>query len=105
MTEELKPCPFCGNTDVELQESHVGFSIECHNCDFHVGGDLTEKSVTKLWNQRTSTIGTLKLELSILDSEPMSELVEIICDHRDDMPPEMREKFVAWVEKHTTDEE
>lgn len=51
---DLKPCPFCGNTDIEWQESHVGFSIECYKCDFHIGGDLTLEAVTKQWNTRAS---------------------------------------------------
>lgn len=51
---ELKPCPFCGNKDIEWQESHVGFSIECYKCEFHVGGDLTLTATEKLWNTRTT---------------------------------------------------
>lgn len=103
MTEELKPCPFCGGK-AELLVTGT-YWYRCTDCGAETECDPDKNSAASLWNRRSSSIGTLKVNLSILDTEPMSELVEIICDHRDDMPPEMREKFAAWVEKHTTDKE
>lgn len=103
MTEELKPCPFCGGEAKIIEWEN---DIYCGGCYVSMGkGANSLDEQIKLWNQRSSVIGTLKVKLSILDSEPMSELVEIICEHRDDMPGAMREKFVAWCDKHTTDKE
>lgn len=34
MSEELKPCPFCGSTDIEECDPGCGVHfIECHNCE------------------------------------------------------------------------
>ena len=78
MTTELKPCPFCGNAEVEWQESHVGFSIECYKCEYHVGGDLTLNAVTKLWNTRTEPEQGIPREhlskMIALQKQTMSEL-------------------------------
>lgn len=36
----LKPCPFCGSTDVELGNTHsASYSIECLNCDGSIQGE------------------------------------------------------------------
>lgn len=114
MTEELKPCPFCGGeaeldwgsaTDIGGDLYQSGW-VSCKNADCGASIDIDSINdnnnsidLANKWNQRTSTIGTLKVELSTTDTGLLSKLDEIICDHRDDMPTEMREEFVACLRK------
>jgi len=66
---ELKPCPFCGNTEPELTQfadadwvSHedsdeLGFFVICSvhrgGCGASSGWKLEATEVTDLWNKRT----------------------------------------------------
>ena len=52
---ELQPCPFCGSTDLEVDDDDETSSVECEKCKIMgpVGDDLEE--VIKLWNKRIST--------------------------------------------------
>jgi len=60
MSEELKPCPFCGSGDVSVYRTLYsgGYgghdSVKCYNCGVfgpisHVGKD----DAIKTWNNRT----------------------------------------------------
>ncbi|ACC98525.1 hypothetical protein Emin_0972 [Elusimicrobium minutum Pei191] len=56
MSEELKPCPFCGSKDVHTNNAypHYIFCLAC-NAMFRVAGLQWEKDVPKLieaWNRR-----------------------------------------------------
>ena len=64
--EKLKPCPFCGSTEVSLStyQNMVGevdakFG-ECHNCAARgpetEPSDMSDKNATSLWNNRRSDI-------------------------------------------------
>jgi ribosomal protein L37AE/L43A len=46
--EQLKPCPFCGSDDVELDGETV-FWVECHACGSRVCG-ATREIATGAWN-------------------------------------------------------
>ena len=53
----LKPCPFCGSTDVKLvssdDKSYV--SVTCKDCNVwvdHLFCDLSEEQMVALWNRR-----------------------------------------------------
>ncbi len=53
---KLKPCPFCGSSEVEL-DMYVGiegfyYSVSCHNCGCKLWGKNTEKKAIDLWNTR-----------------------------------------------------
>ena len=58
----LKPCPFCGGTDVVLHESKqwFAFSVFCRNCgatvgdegDYYNEGTTTREEAIALWNRR-----------------------------------------------------
>lgn len=51
MNEKLKPCPFCGNSDIYL----AGYSVywcECKNCKAETGAHNTKESAIESWNMR-----------------------------------------------------
>lgn len=48
----------------------------------------------------------LQLKVSVMDCEPVGELVEIICGYpRDKLPEDLRIQIEGWVEKHTSDDD
>ena len=55
---ELKPCPFCGSTDVHLIENDCGkseVSITCKDCNVwvdHMFDAMTKEQAIELWNRR-----------------------------------------------------
>lgn len=54
----LKPCPFCGSTDVHLVENDRGkseISITCKDCNVwadHMFDALSKEQAIELWNRR-----------------------------------------------------
>ena len=54
MSEELKPCPFCGSGSLKIRYKITdrAFYIECQNCGGcgSIDGDL--KEAIKAWNRR-----------------------------------------------------
>lgn len=54
---ELKPCPFCGSTSVEIRFDERDCSyIQCLICDALVSTGVFESSyedIVKLWNSRS----------------------------------------------------
>ena len=51
----LKPCPFCGSTDVESVyrfEKGDHFIIACQECGARSSPCLTEHEAVKMWNKR-----------------------------------------------------
>ena len=58
MTEELKPCPFCGSnnaTDPRIQHNPVDekFCRVTCSCGIYTAYRESEKLAVKLWNRRT----------------------------------------------------
>ena len=49
---ELKPCPFCGDEAVPIEDT-----VECESCDFG--------TYNSLWNQRVSAVPISELEEAI----------------------------------------
>ena len=62
MSEELKPCPFCGEKpELEVEEIDLNgsatkdsFKYYCDNCDYFRGECDTVEEAVKCWNKRTS---------------------------------------------------
>ena len=54
MSEELKPCPFCGKSDLDSvysDENSAAYWIECITCGFVlIEGDKIQAD--KAWNKR-----------------------------------------------------
>ena len=57
MTEELKPCPFCGTKPLlyDLLDTHGGFSVECpaDGCDTEKM-KRTKAEAVAAWNTRAA---------------------------------------------------
>lgn len=66
MSEQLKPCPFCGSDNVEEQPAEQCDAVRwvaeiyCHDCDSRVSSQSTDRSpleasetVVDIWNRRT----------------------------------------------------
>lgn len=55
---ELKPCPFCGNCNLTIEEMRNGgpafFWVACDNpdCEAQSGYDLSKSGAVEKWNTR-----------------------------------------------------
>jgi Lar family restriction alleviation protein len=59
MSEELKPCPFCGNDTVHVHDSYCagsGFMVLCANCTAEGPLSNTESEAESEWNRRTAPV-------------------------------------------------
>ena len=56
--EKLKPCPFCGETNVEVRTDDNGLSwyVFCKECGLVCGFSVSKESVEKGWNMRAEAI-------------------------------------------------
>lgn len=57
---KLKPCPFCGGTDLDYYvDNFVSTYVECNSCGVKVQGaynsERGEKEADELWNRRANT--------------------------------------------------
>ena len=53
--EELKPCPFCGDADIEIIESseyYDEFEVQCQECGARSDWENTRRKVVADWNKR-----------------------------------------------------
>lgn len=50
--QKLKPCPFCGSTDIFVYHSYVDYSVRCRNCLVRRGEFETEEEAIAAWNKR-----------------------------------------------------
>ena len=51
MTEELKPCPFCGGKEAKLYNNGIVWVVECRQCLAKIGATF-EKDAVDFWNYR-----------------------------------------------------
>lgn len=66
MSEELKPCPFCGGEAKEFTGEDAAphrWTVECDRCGAHVGSDTRHKARAK-WNRRAER--TCRMEAFLL---------------------------------------
>ena len=56
MSEELKPCPFCGRPAEIYEDPRITFGgtwwIRCQYCWYHFGGDAEKQHVINKFNTR-----------------------------------------------------
>ena len=49
----IKPCPFCGSHNVEIEETSKGCRVVCYHCGIgHVENNWTRDYVINTWNSR-----------------------------------------------------
>lgn len=48
----LKPCPFCGSTDIKMKQSGFLNWVECANCKANSGIGNDSYKAERLWNRR-----------------------------------------------------
>ena len=53
MTDELKPCPFCG-CDVIIPMEAVSFWISCFDCGANTAEQLNPVDAEEAWNLRAA---------------------------------------------------
>ena len=61
ITYKLKPCPFCGSTDVETIyrfDGNGSHSVMCQRCGAQSAPCDTEQYATEKWNTRVEPIVT-----------------------------------------------
>lgn len=52
---ELKPCPFCGSSEIALQQEYGHlpmFFVGCDNCGASASYTETEEEAIEAWNER-----------------------------------------------------
>ncbi len=49
---DLKPCPFCGSTDLEFSTDPQFSFVDCNECTAAGPVGKTEKVAAELWNER-----------------------------------------------------
>lgn len=52
--EKLKPCPFCGGSDIDIRTDDNGLSWYsfCKDCGVMCGYAMNKKDVINAWNKR-----------------------------------------------------
>lgn len=73
MSEEMKPCPFCGSYDVVVDETYTSGYVRCRSCG--VEGSMRDSCAEAVaaWNSRA------------IDVDALREVVdELECAYRSD---------------------
>jgi len=52
MSDELKPCPFCGEEDPTIERDGKWYYITCRKCECTSDGDRGQSGAEKRWNTR-----------------------------------------------------
>lgn len=52
--EKLKPCPFCGNKNIEIVDGDAWPWVRCRECLGSTAMENTKEEAIKKWNRRAS---------------------------------------------------
>jgi len=52
MREELKPCPFCGSSNVRFYERRGAYQAACMDCEARAQYAYSRKEAVSNWNRR-----------------------------------------------------
>ena len=85
MSNELKPCPFCGSSDV----GGSGGVVSCYGCNVTTEPDITTKAACDTWNRRA--------DFSTVDGKQL--VSEEAIQYLHDMWPTAYKEFYARLDK------
>lgn len=55
MSEELKPCPFCGGeVKTDRSSNIIGFQVYCAPCRIQTAWERTMEEAARRWNRRVT---------------------------------------------------
>jgi hypothetical protein len=112
MSEELKPCPFCGGTNIEIRPNRIGdFFAICYSNDrtemacyakSGENGCETEEGAVARWNARptetTLTARVAELEKALEPFASASNAMEKVNDGR----PLVLALWAGWSQREKT---
>ena len=49
---ELKPCPFCGGTEIKVDNDQGIYFVYCDQCECETSKYVTEDKAIQAWNRR-----------------------------------------------------
>lgn len=58
MSEELKPCPFCGSKNIRLWEKTTSPWVQCEKCLSSTATGYTKEEAVENWNRRANDENT-----------------------------------------------
>lgn len=99
MTEDLKPCPFCGGKEVKLFKEGSIWVVECLQCLAKVGATL-EADALDFWNYRPKEerLGEQIREMKQKNDALKREILETREDNCENMEYHLAERERLMVE-------
>lgn len=89
---ELKPCPFCGGNDIQIDEmesfwdkNETIWRVLCINCIAETAGDTKEQAIAA-WNRRSDAVPVVRCKDCVWWQDRQVQLADGSC--RDYMPDE-----------------
>lgn len=87
MSEELKPCPFCGSYDVVMEETYTSGYARCRGCGVEGGMRDSCTEAAAAWNRRAIDVDALcevvdELECALRPKDYTS--VDVLCELSND---------------------
>lgn len=66
MSDELKPCPFCGSKAILDETNEYEVFVGCYNCYAHTGLYCYKQDAIDVWNSRVETSPFKKKEINFI---------------------------------------
>lgn len=76
MDNQLKPCPFCGNPDIQRGRAEIGnrptFHTYCNGCEAGTQGHPTREASDEAWNRRAALAHSDAAQAPLTDGQRSS---------------------------------
>lgn len=89
--EELKPCPFCGSSNVTLYEMNPNSYARCRDCGAEGSLCGSHDKAAAAWNRRTNA-KELVVRINISDEQVRRMVDEAVSAAIDDCMGQIREE-------------